>query len=412
MAAFTGTNTTATLNGLFKEVYADKIENLIPDGVYLLDKIKFVSKNKETGNLYHQPVVLGLEHGVTFSSANEGAFNLNDAVPGQIKDAQVQGTELVLRAVIGYAQITRSIGGGHKAFESATKFLVANMIRSMARKLEVELFYGQTEYGLVSTAVTTVITITTAEWAPGIWVGAENMPIQIYDTTGTTQRGTGFTITAVDLDARTITVTPDAAAAGVVATDRIFHKGANGNEFAGVHKILENTGTLFNISASTYNLWKGNTYSAGSADLSFTKIQKAVARAVEKGLDSDVVVLVNPRTWAQLLTDQAALRMYDSSYKSSEAENGSQSIKFHGQNGAIEITPSIHVKEGFAYVLALEYWMRIGSTDITFKRPGRPDEFFKDLESSAGYELRAYTDQALFCEAPGKQILITGIVNS
>lgn len=52
-------NTVATLNGLFKEIYADKLENLIPDGVRMLKEIEFVSKDKQLGNNYHQPVVLG-----------------------------------------------------------------------------------------------------------------------------------------------------------------------------------------------------------------------------------------------------------------------------------------------------------------------------------------------------------------
>jgi hypothetical protein len=55
-------------------------------------------------------------------------------------------------------------------------------------------------------------------------------------------------------------------------------------------------------------------YAGGSAALSFTKLQLAAARAVEKGLDSKLLALVNPRAWANMLSDQAALRMYDSSY--------------------------------------------------------------------------------------------------
>jgi hypothetical protein len=77
------------LNGLFKEVYADKMEDLIPDGVILLNKIPFVGKDKQLGNLYHQPIILGMEHGVTFASSDEDAFTLNAAVAGSIKDAQV-----------------------------------------------------------------------------------------------------------------------------------------------------------------------------------------------------------------------------------------------------------------------------------------------------------------------------------
>ncbi len=401
-------NNLTTLNGLFKEVYASKLENLIPDGVKLLNMIPFVSKQYQEGSLYHQPVVLGLEHGVTYSTGGD-AFTLNAAIAGQIKDAQVQGAQLVLRSILSYTAAARSVGGGTKAFEDATKFLVGNMLRSVARKLELELFYGQVGIGQIATSGVNalVITIATAEWSPGAWVGAENMPIN-FRTSGGTDHGS-TTVTSVDMSAQTITV---ASAASAADGDSIYVDGSYGNEFAGVHKILTNTGTLFNISASSYTLWAGNTFSCGNAALSFTKIQSALSRAVEKGLDGEVVLLVNPRTWANLLTDQAALRKYDSSYKSSEAENGSESIKFHSQNGTIEIMPSIFVKQGYAYMLCKDEWIRVGSTDITFKRPGQGEEFFRDLENAAGYELRAFTDQAPFCSAPGKQVLLTGIVNA
>lgn len=399
-------NTATTLSGLFKEVYASKIENLIPDGVKLLNRIPFASQSQQTGNLYHQPVVLGLEHGVTFASSSEDAFQLNDPIAGQIKDAQVQGNALVLRSAIGYKAASASMGSA-KAFEQATKFLVGNMLRSVTKKLEIEMLYGQVGYGVVASTASTVITITTAEWAPGIWGGAENMPIEIRNAAGSVSRGNAV-ITAVDFAAKTITV--DALPGGTVATDVIWHKGAYGKEFAGLHKIITNTGVLFNIDATAYTLFRGNTYDAGSAALSFAKVQEAIAKAVEKGLDSDVMVLVNPNTWSDLLTDQAALRMYDSSYSSSKMETGAKELKFHGQNGMIEIVPSIYCKQGYAYVLHTDDMVRIGSSDVTFKRPGREGEFFLELPNAAGYELRLYCDQALFCSSPAMNVLITNIV--
>lgn len=42
-------NSVGNLNGLFKEVYADKLNDLIPDGVKLLNKIKFSAKDKAPG---------------------------------------------------------------------------------------------------------------------------------------------------------------------------------------------------------------------------------------------------------------------------------------------------------------------------------------------------------------------------
>jgi len=401
-------NTLDTLNGLFKEVYAKDLEDLIPDGVKLLTKIPFAKKDAQVGNFYHQPVVLGQEHGVTFAQSGEDAFNLNAPVAGKIKDATVRGTQLVLRSVMGYASASRSAEGGAKAFKQATKFLVGNMLRSVTKKLEIELLYGDMGYAAISSISGTTLTITPAEWAPGIWAGAEDMPIEIRSADGLTSRGETV-VSAVDFDNQTITIS--SSLGGILATDVIWHKGAYGNEFAGIHKIITNTGNLFGINATEYTLWKGNEYSASSAALSFNKLQDSIARAVEKGLDSDVYVVVNPRTWADLLNDQAALRRYDSSYSSGKTERGSRSIEFHGQNGMIEIVPSIYCKQGFAYVISLDEMVRIGSTDVTFRRPGKGDEFFRDLENSAGYELRAYTDQALFCHAPGRNVLITDIVN-
>lgn len=402
-------NAVGNLNGFFKEVYADKLQELIPEGLKLVNMIKFIGKEKQGGNLFHQPVILGMEHGVTFASSDDDAFNLNPPVAGQIRDAQVRGNPMVMRSLLGYSAASRSVGGKN-AFMDATKYIVANMLRSMSKKLEIHLLYGQVGYGTVASAAGAVVTVTTAEWAPGIWAGGEGMPIEIRDVTGATSKGE-FVIASVDMDARTITLNASAQAAGAVSTDVIYHKGAYGNEFAGIHKILTNTGTLFNISASQYNLWKGNSYNAAGA-LSFAKLTKASARPVEKGLDSKLSFFVNPRGWADLLNDQSALRMYDQSYTTAQLQNGAKSLKFHSQNGELEIIPSIYIKEGFAYGLALEEFMRVGSSDISFKRPGYGDEFFRDLENAAAYELRLYTDQAIFCMAPGKSVLVTGVVNA
>ena len=404
-------NSVGTLNGLFKEVYADKMKDLIPDGVKLLNLIRFSSKEKSLGNLFHCPIVLGMEHGVTFASSDADAFSLQPAIAGSIKDAQVRGAPMVLRSVLGYVAASRA-QAGKEAFMDATKFLVSNMLRSMSKKLEIEMIYGQVGYGVVDSVSGTDVTIVTAEWAPGIWAGAESMPLEFY--TGTSLSASA-SVASVNLETRKISVT--GVSGTITAGDVIFHKGAFGNEFAGVHQILtQSTGSLFNINVASYNLFKGNEYSAAvggvAAPLSFTKINLASARAVEKGLDSKLTALVNPRAWANILSDQAALRRYDGSYSSAEVTTGAKSVKFFSQNGEIEIVPSIYVKEGYAYLIAVDDWSRVGSSDITFKRPGKEGDFFRDLENSAGYELRCMTDQALFCNAPGRSVLIKDIENA
>lgn len=344
---------------------------------------------------------------VTFAATDEDAFTLEQAIPQQMKNAQVVGTQLVLRSILGAKAIFASEGAPETAFKNATKYLVANMLKSIMKKLEIELMYGQVGYGTVGAVAGLVITIPAAEWAPGIWAGAEKMPIEIRNAAGTVSRGTA-NITAVNFDTKAITV--DVMPALTAATDVIWHKGAFGKEFAGIHKIITtNSGLLFNIPVTSFSLFQGNTYSAGSAPLSMNKIQNAVARAVEKGLDEDVSVLVNPNVWSTLLNEQAAKRMYDQSYSSDKSVNGSKSIEFHGQNGKISVMSSIYCKEGYAYVLYMEDMIRVGASDVTFKRPGKSEEFFRDLENAHGVELRCSTDQCLFTPSPGKNVLINNI---
>lgn len=363
-----------------------------------------------------QPVIVSQEHGFSYGGTDGSAFALNDPQPGQVKDAKVQGYEFVLRTAIGTGAISRSLNS-KASFESATKLVVANMVRSFAKRLEAIMLYGQKDIGVVASVSGNEITISTATWAPGLWSGSIGMLLEIYSATGATKRTGTAKVTAIDLVAREITV--DALPVGTVATDVINHFGAGNignaggtNEFPGLEAIMRNTGTLFAINATQYDLWRSTVYSAGSADLSFQKLNKAIALAAAKGLEEDVEVHVNPVTWAKLNSDVAAQRMFDSSYKKELAENGSKEITYVGQNGLMKIMSNIYVKESLAFCFPKDVLMRVGSTDVTFKRPGQGDEYFRDLENNSGVELRAYTDQALFCSEPAKLVLITDIVNS
>jgi hypothetical protein len=405
-----GSNTLSTLNGLFKQVYGDDVQNLIPDGVKLYKMIKFVQKDKQQGAAFNQPVILGQEHGVTFAGPNDDAFSLVAPVAGQIQNAQVQGYPKVLRSYLGYNSISRSIGGGPKAFEDATKFLVANMLRSLTKKLEIELLYGQAGYGSVSSVNGNTIYIAASEWASGIWSGAEKMPIDVYTAASSgTKRGSA-NITAVSLSALSITV--DTLPSGTTAGDVIFFSGAYGNEAIGIHNMLSQTGTLFGISQTAYSLFAGNQYNCQSTSLSFSHLEHAIALGVAKGLEGDVTVIVNPVTWADLLTEQAALRRTDSSYSTAEVDNGSKSIKFYGQNGMVAIEPSIFCKQGYAYILAVDEFTRMGSSDVSFKIPGMGEnEYIRQLEGAAAVEMRLWTDQAVFTSAPGHHVYVYGIVN-
>lgn len=412
MADYAGSNTLGTLNGNFKEVYADVIENLIPSDLVITKEVKFVSKQKESGNAYHQPVILGQEHGVTFSGPNSGAFSLNAPIAGQIKDATVNPSQLVLRSAMDYEAAARA-AKGRNAFIDATQYLIENMTESISKKLEIEHMYGSSGLAVVESLDSQDIEIKAAHWAPGIWAGSENMKIDVYQGTTNTPRQANLTITAVDMDARVLTVS--GTTTDIADGDTIYFKGAKGNEMVGLHGILSNTGSLFGINAADYSLWQSPVVDvSGDTDktLSFSVAQRAASRAKEKGGSGKYVLLCNVRAFTDLQEDEAALRMYDSSYKPGKLEKGTESLTYHSQVGAMEIVPSLYVKEGFAYFIKIADFSRIGAVDVTFKVPGREEEFFTQLADNAGYDIRCYTDQALFCKAPGRQVLIKGLVNS
>ncbi|MAY37042.1 MAG: hypothetical protein CMN84_13180 [Spongiibacteraceae bacterium] len=415
----------AQLDGLFKQIYADNIQNLIPETARLVKDIKFVSADKETGNKYNQPVVLSNEQGISFGGASAGAFSLNSAVALTMKNAQLEGSQMVLRSSISYDAASKA-SNSKKAFVRGTEFLVENMMESMTKFLEIALLYGGKGTGsfnaITGSSTARVVTCTTASFAAGIWSGTENAVINFYTAAGalvSSGADADFIITSVDITNKKLTLECTSgggsaldSAIGSAAVDS-FWKGAYGNEMTGLDGIITNATALFGIDASVYSLWAGNSHACGGAALTLAKVLSGLSKAVERGLNEDVYLYTNPITWSNLNSDQAALRSYDYSYKPAKSEAGSHAIEYHGNNGKITVVPHNCVKEGEAFALPLRKARRIGSSEITFKRPGRQGEdFFRELSDSAGYELRSFLDQSLFIETPARTVKYTGIVNS
>ena len=417
-------NTVATLNGLFKTVYADKLIDLIPDFAILQKKIAFVPSDKETGAFYAQPVVLSHEAGFSYNGTAGGVTPLLDARNGVMKEAQIYGSELVLRSQLSYSALTRAAGGGKQAFKKASSFKVEDMNNASRKRLEIAMLYGQDSVGAVLTngggTTSYTITLSAASWAGGIWAGAEGAQVDIFTSNKATQRnGSGtLTIASVDSDARQLVLT--ASSSGdiddCVATDVICFRGSTVatptyNEMAGLSTIIQNSGTLFGISASTYSLWKGTTISS-VGQISFAKLQDAVGRASNKGLMEKVLVLVSPKAWAVLNSDQAALRVFDSSFKSSKSENGAEGLMFHGLCGPMEVVSHPMVKDGDAFIVPPDSIMRIGSVDLSFGVPGFSDQFLLPVQGSSAVELQCHADQAIFCERPAHCVMLQGITYS
>jgi len=412
--------TQTTLTGLFKDVYEDKIVNLVPESSVLQKRIKFVENDKREGRLLHQPVLLALPTGMTFGV---GAVALNNPVASTMGDAQIQGAGMTLADRITYDVAAKAASGGARAFVEATELIVDALTQSMSKFIEIELLWGSSAHGTLGestvhtgTSTTATVTIDLAEWSAGIWSGMENINVDMYNGASLVNTNAPLVVTAVNVSTRVITMSGNSTDVTAINTAngtalQIFPYLAYGSEMQGFYNILANTGNLFNINASTYALWQSNSYSVGSTALNFGKVQSGIALATARGLMEDVTVFVNPTTYSNLITSQAGARRYDSSYKKSELENGTESLCFYGPNGKIEIVSHIFMKQGYAFALPLKRCQRTGATDLTFTLPGMPGEFFLQLPGYTAYELRCYTLQAAFLNSPAKAVLFTAIVN-
>ena len=398
---------------MFKYKVAKEVNKLIPQSSIIQKMVGELSPSTKVGRKYLQPVSLSYENGVTYGDGT--AFAYNDDVAGVYGEAEVDSNPIVVKSRVSLAAANRMLED-ELSFISQMSLRSGNMKESLMKRLEIECLYGKTGIGAIASqtgsGTTRALVISDATWAAGIWGGLEGAVLECRNTSGTIQNADAdIVIVSVDVDNKTLNVSGDASdldACG--ATDILYFEGAYTNSFAGIDKQLTNTGTLFNISASTYALWKANTYAVSGA-LTMSKVLKGASKAVGKGgLAEDTVLIVAPITYEGLNSDLAALRMFDSSYSPSKGESGVEGITYRGQSGKIKIVAHPYCKEGEAFLVPEKGLKKIGAVDVNFGMGG--DDYFEKLEGNAGFQLLAQADWCLFIEKPAKCVKFTGITNA
>lgn len=469
MAAFENPNTqenrVGLLNHLFKEIYADNLENLLPKGLKLQKDIAWIEKSKSPGAKYNQPVLMRHEHGFTYAGAESGAFALEDAVPGQTATCNILGTQMMLRSIIDYEIAARASSAGKRTFRRALDLVVENMFASSRKRMEIDYFYGQRPLLESSDCVTvdgkSVITVSERSWAPGIWAGMEGAKLSAFEnevsgvhaaiTSGTVAEDTlanvqtipkvsvvavNDTLDGVNVQDKKLTFAGTTFTTHVIDNDEtgrsswLCFKGAmeavsdnkptlTGNIFAGMESIMDpevqaRTET-FNLDFTNNSLWQGNVVDV-SDRLNFSDVANQLATASAKGLDENLILYLNPHVWTDLVLQEMdtgsgnrSSNWTDGGAAKGGYDVGGTSVRYHTANGVVEIKPSNYVKTGFGFMFAPKLWKRIGATDLTFRLPDRGDEFFLHLPQHAGYELRNYVSHALFTKAPSKCILLKNI---
>lgn len=398
------------LNAIHKTVFAEGVPELVPNIAIIQKDIPY-EPGKKIGDYFEAAVRLALPNGFTHevSDGSAGVYTLNDAKAGTQKKAKVYGYQTVLRDQLSYDDAAKAVGS-KAAYKDGTAFFFAGIQESARKRKETMLLYGGVGIGEIQTYTggDPSVVIKLAEWAPGIWSGMLGAEIDVHSGSTSTVRGS-VTIAGIDIENRKLTLS--GTVSGAAANDKIYFKGAYGKEILGIHKILSNTGTLMNIDASLFELWKSPTL-AITGSLSFKAVKKTIAKSVGKGLMEDVNLYVNPLGWDDLAEDISNLRSTDKN-DIRRVEIGHEEIIYVSQNGKTTIKAHPMVKEGFAYGMCMPTWHRIGACDFQLGVPGVDEgNVFFHLPTKAGFEARGFMNQAIYSESPGKSFYISGIVNT
>lgn len=398
-------------SALHKVAYGEGVPELIPDIALVQKDVKF-KEAPLLGDYFEQAVRLALPGGFTRAKGDgtAGAFSLNGATAGTQKKAKVYGYQMLLQDQVPYEDLSKAAKAGPQAFKAATGLFWEGMQLSMRKMLEIMCLYGNSGIGKVQTYTsgTPSITIAEADWAPQIWAGLEGASLNIMNGTTSTVRDTAVTIVSVDLDTRIVTIS--GTVSGCTANDIVYFKGGYGNEMYGLSSILSNTGTLFNISASTYQAWKAATHTVSGA-FSFQALKKGLGKGMAKGLMYPINVYCSIGAFDDLVGDIQQLRQVDKS-EVRKIELGQDEVVYKYAGVAASIKPHAMVKNGHAFGVVPQFAKRVGSCDVGFGMPGRTDgKLWFDLEATAAVEGRMYTHQGIFSEMPGVNVLWTSITN-
>lgn len=437
---------------LFKEVYG-QMHDIVPDD-QILGKMISWSADKKVGEKFVEDVVLGAEVGISLGGNGQDAFEISSAIAGNVRQTEVTPYVSILPSILPFATISRSAGGDKVAFMNATKFIVKNNLKSHNKFLEIFRIHGQSpaKLGYISyysgtyrgvsftngTGVLNGITFTNGVsavtssgtyyilvhkgfFASGIWVGMKGVKVkQVNSSLSVTAGGKLVSVNSkygyieVDFVPVAPSAAPGSLSASVVSgTQRlIFDKMDLLQEMVGVKSILNTSGTLFGINNAIFELFRGSSGDFLSKKATLDRTQEVVADAVNgSGVEGDLSVLVNPRSWKTFASTEAGLRVYDKSYTPQQAQNGFMDLEFYTQTGKLTIKAHRMMMEGEMAILKGDTWSRSGSAELGFKVPGMESDgdLIKPLENQAGYQFKSYADQYIFTYAPAQNIWVQGI---
>ena len=416
-----------TAEGAAKKVYG-KIQDMIPSkDLKVLKRIKYDS-SREVGLDYNEQVYLTQEFGFTAGGSSGARRNLNDAVVATSKNATLAPTSTHFRTEAVIELLAQVESKGPKAMEPYVGAMFRNSKKAMDRRLEVKYTLGGSPIGVVSSATdvvtTTVCTIATGKWAPGVWLGSKGMPVDMYD--GSTQLNTNaaLIVSVVDMKLKKITFTGNAADIDAVvaagANTDIYYRGYYGLDGTGLRAIANlsaSSGNYLGIATGTYtDVWNATqvAWDVSATDFNWDLLNTGIEEAASRGAMGDMIALVPFNVWSDLCGSLDALRAIDSSYSANKQDMGHDidSLSYHSLCGKITIEPSAFCLNGdvicYPDPAGDSDVAIIGSSKPTFELPGAEGgKFMQPIRGVNAIEYGMFECSGLWLPNPRGCILFT-----
>lgn len=439
--------TLSTISGDLKTVYGKTLIQVLPDAAILQKRFPLDSSGDYplVGDYFSAFTGLQFPWGFSFLGAGtEGTATnttLNQSVAGQTKPAQVYANTTVLTDQLAYQILDRAnSGGGKQAVMSALTYTGKQMAIIMRNVLELEILHGREGIGASAGAISTLtVTFDGATTSPGILsllIGARMQWMQSNLTSARTAFSTSnyLTVSAVnvaDPASPTITFveTGTTGYASITTGDVMYIGGTRGVSVAsnatsvpqyeqiGLGLQLSATsGTQFAIDKAAYVGWVANQNTTVGA-FSASALMNAAAIILGRGGEiGKYLAVVSTDQWSVLNSSLATNEQFIGSNGqagSMSKKTGTDEIVIKHAGIEIEVVPHPFQKRAKFYLFPESCLHRIGSTDMTFQVPGKPEiEYHYPVQGSALIERQCRADWQMFLEKPPSGYVGSGVTFS